>query len=92
MRIYIQTYLNLGAHLNQHSESLYLGTTDILNKQLSLKAASYQLGKIILSKLKELTVKKTESGGKLPRTFNQQAFVFLADTVSFKAILKTFSE
>jgi hypothetical protein len=47
LRIYTQTYPNLGAHSNQRSESLHLGTTDILNKQLSLKAASRRLKKTI---------------------------------------------
>lgn len=78
----------MGAYSNQRSESLHPGTTDILNKQLSLEAASRRLGKTIQSKLRELTVEETESGGKLPYTLDQRAFVLLADTVSFEAISK----
>jgi hypothetical protein len=92
LRIYTRTYPNLGAHSNQRSESLHPGTTDILNKQLSLEAASRRLGKTIQSKLRELTVEETKSGGKLPRTLDRQAFVLLADTVSFEAISKISSE
>lgn len=92
LRIYTRSYPNLGAHSNQRSESLHPGTTDILNKQLSLEAASRRLAKTIQSKLRELTVEETESGGKLPRTLDQQAFVLLADTVSFEAISKISSE
>ena len=88
LRIYTRTYPNLGAHSNQRSESLHPGTTDILNKQLSLEEASRRLGKTIQSKLRQLAAEEAQNGGKLPRTLDQRAFVLLADTISFYAISK----
>lgn len=40
LRICTRKYPNLGAHSNQRSESLQPGTTDILNKQLSMEETS----------------------------------------------------
>ena len=88
VRVYTCQYPNLGAHSNQRSESLHPGTTDILNKQLSLEAASRRLSKTVQARLRELSVQESQSAGKLPRTLDQRAFLLLADTISFYAINK----
>ena len=92
IRVYTCKYPNLGAHSNQRSESLHPGTTDILNKQLSLEAASRRLGKTVQARLRELSVQEAQSAGKLPRTLDRRAFVLLADTISIYAINKISTE
>jgi hypothetical protein len=46
----------------------------------------------VQSKLKQLSEEKAESSGKLSRTLDRRAFILLADTISFYAILKISSE
>jgi hypothetical protein len=66
LHIYTRKYPNLNAHSNQRSESLHPGTTDDLNKQLSMEEASRRLSKTIQSKLRQLS-EEVQSGSKLPR-------------------------
>jgi hypothetical protein len=88
IQLYTSRYPNWGAYLNQRSESLHPSTTDILNKQLSLEAASRRLSKTIQARLRELSVQESQSASKLPCTLDRRAFLLLADTVSIYAINK----
>jgi hypothetical protein len=53
-----------------------------------MEEAGRRLGRTIQSKLKQLSEEEARNGSKLPRTLDSQAFILLADTVSFFAILK----
>ena len=86
LRLYTRMYPNLGAHSNQRSESIHPVTTQILNKNLSMKKATKRLGETIKSKFRELSETEATAGSKLPRLIDLQAFKWLANTVTYQAI------
>ena len=59
---------------------------EILNPQLRLTEAVTRLNTTIRQKLRALANEETESGLKLPRTLDRQAFIHLMNTISAYAI------
>ena len=86
LRLYTKEYPNLGCFANQRCESLHPSMKEILNPQLSLAEATRRLNTTIRQKIRALAAEEAESGNKMPRTLDRQAFDQLIDTISNYAV------